>query len=163
MELRNAEASDLAEILGIYNEVIRNSNSIYREETANLENRTTWFDEKITVGFPILVAVEIGSVIGYGAYGQFRPAYGYRFTVEHTIHVRSDKRGMGIGQSILSALIERAKEAGFHAMIGAIDSENIASVKLHASNGFSEVARLPQIAKKNGHWLTLLFMQKILD
>jgi len=162
MELRDAKFEDLPEILDIYNEVIANSNSIYLEDGVNLENRENWFRNKVDSGFPILVAYENNQVVGYGAYGQFRPAFGYRFTVEHTIHVKSNDRGRGIGTLILTALIERAVAQGLHAMIGAIDSQNIESVKLHEKHGFVEVARLPEIAKKNGQWLTLLFMEKTL-
>jgi L-amino acid N-acyltransferase YncA len=33
----------------IFNEVLRNSNSIYREEEVTLEERYAWFDEKVQI------------------------------------------------------------------------------------------------------------------
>jgi len=153
---------DLIQIRDIYNEVIANSNSVYAEEQVTLENRMEWFNAKRSAGFPFLVAVEGNNVIAHGSYGTFRSAQGYRFTVEHTIHVRSDKRGLGIGKVLSEKLIGLASDQGMHALVGAIDSTNVASLKLHEKYGFIEVARMPEIANKHGQWLTLLLMQKIL-
>lgn len=162
MEIRTAVRADLPQIRDIFNDVIATSNSVYSEVLTSLENRTEWFDAKMSAGFPFLVAVEADAVVAYGSYGHFRPAQGYRFTVEHTIHVRTDKRGLGLGKQLLERLIALAKEQGIHVMVGAFDSANVASLKLHEKYGFIEVARLPEIANRYGEWLTLVLMQKIL-
>lgn len=47
-----------------------------------------------------------------------------------------------------------------HAMIAGIDGTNVASIALHASLGFAEVARMPEVGCKFGRWLDLVFMQK---
>lgn len=162
MEIRTAVHADLPQIRDIFNEVIENSNSVYAEEPTTLENRTDWFDVKMAAGFPFLVAIDNDEVVGYGSYGHFRPAQGYRFTVEHTIHIRPDKRGLGYGKRLLERLIELARAQGMHTMIGAIDSSNANSIRLHEKFGFLEVARIPEVANKHGQWLTLLLMQKVL-
>lgn len=66
MELRNAKFEDLPEILGIYNEVIANSNSVYLEDGVNLENREKWFRSKVASKFPVLVAHENNEITNYG-------------------------------------------------------------------------------------------------
>ncbi len=163
MEIRKAVHADLPQIRDIFNEVIANSNSVYSEVPMTLENRIEWFNAKMLAGFPFLVAVEDDEVVGYGSYGHFRPAQGYRFTVEHTIHIRSDRRGLGYGKQLLEQLIQLAKDQGMHAMVGAIDSSNAQSIRLHEKYGFTEVARIPEVANKHGQWLTLVLMQKILN
>lgn len=144
----------------IFNEVLRNSSSIYREVEVSLEERYAWFDEKIEHGFPVFGAYEGEQLIGYAGYGTWRAAQGYRKTVELTIYVDDKYRGLGIGSKLMQTLIDQAKLDGHHVMIGAIDSANLASIKFHEKFGFAESARMPEVALKNGDWLDLVFMQR---
>ena len=146
----------------IFNEVLRNTNSIYREEEVTLEERYAWFDEKIDHGFPIFGAYEGDHLIGYAGYGTWRAAQGYRKSVELTIYVDQKRRGKGIGSKLMQTIIEHAKVDGYHVMIGAIDAANQQSIEFHKRFGFVEVARMPEVALKNDQWLTLVFMQKLL-
>ena len=146
----------------IFNEVLRNSNSIYREEEVTLEERYAWFDEKLEHGFPIFGAYEGDHLIGYAGYGTWRAAQGYRKSVEITIYVDQKRRGKGIGSKLMQTIIEHAKADGYHVMIGAIDAANQQSIEFHKRFGFVEVARMPEVALKNDQWLTLVFMQKLL-
>ena len=160
MIIRNAERSDVPAMREIFNEVLRNSNSIYREVEVTLEERYSWFDEKIEHGFPIFGAYEGQKLIGYAGFGSWRAAQGYRKTVELTIYVDSEYQGKGIGSQLMQTIIERAKNDGYHVMIGAIDSENQESIDFHKRFGFVETARMPEVALKHGKWLTLVFIQK---
>ncbi|MEY4023452.1 MAG: hypothetical protein RLZ23_413 [Actinomycetota bacterium] len=163
MHLRLATLEDLPAITAIFNSVIASSNSVYREEQVPLSERLAWFNEKQSHGFPIIVVEESAEILGYGGYGTFRPAQGYHLTVEHTIHIAESHRGKGIGKVILADLLDRATTAGFHTMIGAIDSENLASIALHEKFGFTECARIKEVAKKHGKFLDLILMQKLLS
>ena len=162
MEIRRAQHEDLSTITAIYNEVILNSDAIYRESAVPVAERIEWFDAKIQGGFPVLVAVSEEEVVGYGVFGNFRFGEGYGHTVEHSVHVRFDKRGQGIGKQILSELINIARSEERHVMVAAFDSKTLGSLSLHESFGFFESARMPEVAKKNGQLLTLVLMQKIL-
>lgn len=160
--IKRAVRSDVPAMREIFNEVLRNSNSIYREEEVTLEERYSWFDEKIAHGYPIFGAYEGDKLIGYAGYGSWRAAQGYRETVELTIYVDSTIRGVGIGSKLMQTIIDQAKADGFHVMIGAIDSKNHSSIEFHRRFGFTETARMPEVALKNGQWLDLVFMQKLL-
>ena len=159
MIIRKAQRSDVPAMREIFNEVLRNSNSIYREEEVSLEERYAWFDEKINHGFPIFGAYEGEKLIGYAGYGAWRPAQGYRKTLELTIYVDSAARGNGTGKALMQAIIDQARTDGYHVMIGAIDSANTSSIDFHKHFGFTETARMPEVALKNGQWLDLVFMQ----
>ena len=57
-----------------------------------------WLDHQDRVGNPVLVAIINDRVAGWTSYGDFRDATkwpGYRFTVEHTIHVHEWEWGSG--------------------------------------------------------------------
>lgn len=163
MLIRRATRADLEAITGIYNEVISNSDAIYREEPVPVSERIEWFEAKVRDGYPVLVAIDSEEIVGYGVFGNFRFGEGYNHTVEHSVHVRSDKRGQGIGKAILTELIRIATAENRHVMVAAIDSKNLGSISLHAQFGFIESARMPEVAKKEGTSLTLVLMQKILE
>lgn len=83
--------------------------AVAAEQPQSLAERRVWFTEQQRRGFPVLVAVESGSVVGMTSYGDFRDSIhrpGYRFTAEHSIHVRGDRRGGGVGRLLLDALID---------------------------------------------------------
>lgn len=162
MIIQLAKRTDVPAMREIFNEVLRNSTSIYREDEVTLEERYKWFDEKIEHGFPIFGAYEQDQLVGYAGYGTWRAAQGYRKSVELTIYVDRKFRGAGIGSELMKTIIEQAKTDGHHVMIGAIDSDNQQSIKFHERFGFTETARMPEVAQKNQKWLTLVFMQKLL-
>ena len=86
---------------------------------------------------PHLAAVEDGIVVGYTYVVPFRKRPAYRFTVKHSIYVRHDRHGRGIGAALMQALIDACAAAGFRRMIGYIDADNAASLGLHDKFGFS--------------------------
>ncbi|MEN9882129.1 MAG: hypothetical protein RI916_556 [Actinomycetota bacterium] len=157
--IRAATASDIAAITSIYNDVIATTNAIYREDTVDVLERMGWFEDKSAHGYPVIVAEREGEVVGYGVFGSFRFGEGYNHTVEHSVHVAQSHRGRGIGKEILENLIALAREQQRKVMVAAIDSTNLASIKLHASYGFKESARMPHVAQKHGQLLDLVLMQ----
>ncbi len=163
MILRSAQPSDISAITGIYNEVIATTNAIYRDDIVTESERLAWYESKVNDGYPVIVAELNGEVIGYGLYGGFRFGEGYKHTVEHSIHVMSSHRRTGVGRTILKELVAIATKDGRHVMVGAIDSGNEASIKLHEEFGFRESARMEEVALKGGKLLTLVLVQKVLD
>lgn len=163
MVIEFATESDLPAILAIYNDVIADSTAVYTDELTTLEERRGWWQARRRSGFPILVAREAGDVVGFSSYGEFRAAWpGYRYTVEHGVHVRPDRRARGIGQALVSELLGVAERAGKHVMLGAIDADNAASLALHLKLGFTRVAHFREVGRKFDRWLDLVFVQRLL-
>lgn len=163
-EIRDASEADLPGILAIYNAAVEHTTAIWNENLVDLANRRAWLAERSGAGFPVLVARDAaGEVVGYASYGAWRPHDGYKHTVEHSVYVRADQRGKGLGPQLMQALIERARSAGLHVMVGAIESENNASIRLHQRLGFAITGQMPQVGRKFGRWLDLTFMQLILE
>ena len=160
--IRTAGEADLPAILAIYNDAVEKTTAIWNETLSDLEGRRTWWRERTSRGFPVLVAKAGGEVAGYASYGDFRPFQGYRFTVENSVYVREDLRGKGVAAALMAALIEKAQGQGLHVMLAGIEAGNIASIRLHEGCGFREVARMPEIGFKFGRWLDLVLMQKML-
>ena len=162
MSIRPATAADLPGILAIFNEVIATSTAIYYFDPATLEDRTAWFNARQDRGFPVLVAIDDAGVAGFSSFGDWRPSPGYLHTVEHTVHVRADRRGQGLGRALVLALGPLARAMDKHVMLGGVDAENQASLDFHARLGFEKVAHFRQTGRKFDRWLDLVFVQKIL-
>jgi L-amino acid N-acyltransferase YncA len=154
-----ASRQDLPEILKIYNEVIRTSTAVYTEVELTAERGEAWFDAKRHGGFPFIVAKDASGITGFGTFGEFRAPPCYRNSVEHSVHVRCDRRGQGIGRQLVIELMGRAAAMQKHVMIAGIDADNAASIKLHESLGFINVAHFREVGFKFGRWLDLVFLQ----
>jgi len=162
MIIRDARASDLPEILGIYNDVVQTSTAIYEDALSTPEERRAWFESRRKQGMPVLVGEEAGEVIGFSSFGDWRPRWGYRFTVEHSVHIRADRRGRGHGRTLIEALFPLAVDMKMHVMIGHIDSAAAASIRLHEKLGFERVGYYREVAWKFDRWLDLVAVQKTL-
>jgi L-amino acid N-acyltransferase YncA len=155
----DATRNDLPQILAIYNEVIRNSTAVYSEEEFTPERGEVWFRGKTGHGFPFIVARDDSGVAGFASFGDFRAWPCYRHSVEHSVHVRADRRGRGVGRALVVELLARAAGMGKHVMIAGIDADNAVSIGLHRSLGFTDAGRFREVGFKFGRWLDLVFMQ----
>lgn len=73
-------------------------------------------------------------VVGFASFGPFRDTQnwpGYRLPIAHTIHVRQDCWGAGVGRQLLLAVIDRAVAMGMHVMVAAVDGDNEPSIRFH--------------------------------
>ena len=161
VETRAAEARDLPAMLAIYNEIVATSTAVYRDAPTTREERAAWLAARGAAGFPVLIAERGGEVLGYASYGDFRGAFpGFRFTVEHSVHLGERARGQGVGGVLMGHLLDHAREKGVHVMLGAVDADNEASLRFHDKLGFSRSARLHEVGFKFGRWLDLVFVEK---
>jgi L-amino acid N-acyltransferase len=164
MNIRAAMPEDLGAITEIYNDVITTSTAVYSVAATTRAERESWFKARFAAGFPILVATSVHGVVGFSSFGEFRGTWpGYRYSVEHTVHVHRDHRGHGVGSSLVRALFPLASAMGKHVMIGSIDAANDGSLRMHERLGFQQVAHFREVGRKFGRWLDLLFVQRFLD
>ena len=162
VEIRGATNADLPALTAIQNALIGSTTYEWTETPYSLDDRAAWLKAHRAAGEPVLVAVDGDEVVGFAAYGDFRDTQrwpGYRFTVEHTIHVAGSHQGAGVGGALLLALAGEARRAGKRVMVAAIDGSNTGSIAFHARFGFVEVARMPGIGEKWGHRLDVVLMQ----
>ena len=165
--IRDAVAADLGAIVGLLNAFVSTTTHEYTDTPHTVSSRASWFARQALRDFPVLVAekvTETGSeVVGYAAYGDFRDSVarpGYRFVVEHSVHVAEDAWGIGVGRLLMESLIDRAAAHGVRTMVGAIDASNTGSIQFHRGLGFVETGRMPDVGYKHGQWLELVLMQR---
>jgi L-amino acid N-acyltransferase YncA len=150
-------------ILEILNDAILHTTAIYDYEPRKMESMQAWFEAKRKGSFPVLGAFDLDhNLVGFGTYGTFRNWPAYKYSIEHSVYVRKEAQGMGVGKRILSELCREAESQGFHNLVAGIDSENHVSIHLHEKMGFTYSGRIKHAGYKFGRWLDLVFMQKLL-
>ena len=162
MRIRPARPADLPALLEIYNDAVVHTTSSWDLLPWTPVEHAEWYATKAEHEHPVGVADEAGEILGYAAYGPFRPKAGYAATMEHSVYVRPQHQGRGIGRALLVAIIEAARADGVHALIGGLSADNEVSLALHRSLGFVEVGRLPEVGRKFDRWLDLVLVQLIL-
>jgi L-amino acid N-acyltransferase YncA len=155
----DAGEGDLPAITAILNHAAAHTTSTWHEYPKTEAEMAEWFAAR-KKDYVVLAARDASGFLGYASYGPFRAPSGYKLSAEHSIYVREDRRGKGIGKALLAALIERARAQGLHVLVGGIDADNQMSVGLHKAFGFEETGRMPEVGRKFGRWLTLAFLQK---
>ena len=149
-------------ITDIANALVETSTVEWSETPHTVPDREAWLADQASAGHPVLVAVDDELVVGWATYGDFRDTGrwpGYRFTVEHSVHVAESQWGRGVGRALMGALVETARRAGKRVMVAAIDAGNVGSIEFHARLGFVEVGRMPGVGDKWGQRLDLVLMQ----
>lgn len=157
--IRAAEPADAEAIARLWNWMIRTTLWTFTTIEKSPEDITDMMSARPGA---FLVAREGDVIAGFLTFGSFRAGPGYAATVEHTILVSPDFHMRGIGRSLMQAGIEAARAARHHVMVGGISGRNPVGLSFHARLGFDEVGRMPQVGYKNGEWLDLVLMQKIL-
>ncbi|WP_321394992.1 N-acetyltransferase family protein [uncultured Desulfuromusa sp.] len=152
------------EILEILNESIINSTALYDYRPRTIESIKEWFDSKEAKHYPVIGVVDgNGVLMGFATFGAFRNWPAYKYAVEHSVYVHKDHHKKGVASKLMEHLIKKAETLQYHTIIGGIDVENTASIKLHEKFGFKHVGTLEQVGFKFGRWLDLAFYQLILQ
>lgn len=153
----------LPEILAIFNDAILNSTALYDYKIRTIDTMESWYFDKLKCDYPIVGAFdESGLLLGFSTYGMFRVRPAYKYTVEHSVYVRTDKRGLGLGRVLLREIINEAQKQDYHVLIGVIDASNDVSIKLHEAEGFVLNGVMKEVGYKFGKWLDAAFYQLIL-
>jgi len=158
------EARHAEPILALFNEAILTSTALYDYEPRTRSSMTAWFQAKSAGNFPVLGYENAqGELMGFASYGSFRAYPANKYTVEHSVYVDARFQGQGLAQALLTRLIDHARQAQLHVLVGGIDATNLASINLHKKLGFSHAGTICHAGFKFGRWLDLAFYQRILD
>ena len=161
MEIRAARPEDAETLRAIYNAEVTGSRVTFDLVERSAEEQRAWMAEHSGV-YPLLVAEIDGEVVGFASLSPYRPRPGYSTTVEDSIYVAADRRGLGIGKALLSELVTEARLHGFHAVMARVVADHQASIALHEACGFEVVGIERQIGRKFGRWLDVCLMQALL-
>ena len=162
--IRNCRPDDVPGIQVIYAWHVANGLASFEEVPPDCDELARRRADVLARNLPYLVAEYGGEVLGYAYAAPYRSRSAYRFSVENSVYVKHDAPRRGIGRALLSELIARCQELGLRQMIAVIgDSNNRASIGLHAALGFHPVGMLRDVGFKHGRWVDSVLMQRALE
>lgn len=168
IEIREARLTDLEAIFAIYNHEVLHETSTFQTEPLNAEADRSWLERR-EPRYPVLVATAAagaepgGEVVGWGSLTRWSPRGAYARTAEVSVYVDRNRRGDGIGRSLLQALIARAPASEIAVLLARISGENPASVVLHEHLGFEPIGVQRRCGEKFGRILDVTLMDLHLD
>ncbi|MGL4631610.1 MAG: GNAT family N-acetyltransferase [Leadbetterella sp.] len=152
------------QILEIFNDAILNTTALYEYQPRTIEKIENWFETKKTNNFPVIGLVnEDNQLLGFGSYGTFRAFPAFKYSVEHSLYIHKNHRGLGLGKILMTEIINHAKKQDYHCLIAGIDSSNESSIELHKKFNFEFCGRVKQAGYKFNKWLDLEFYQLLLE
>src|SRR3954451_10296195 len=163
VRLRTVADGDIPSIGEIYREAVSQGTASFEWEPPGDDEMRRRFDALAAGGFPRVAALVGERLVGYAYAGPSRSRPAYRHTVEDSIYVRAEARGLGIGRQLLARLIEESERRDFRQMVAIIgDSANHGSVAVHRALGFRHTGTLEAVGWKFGRWLDSIIMQRSL-
>lgn len=163
LQIRPSTVNDVPEITRIYAHYVHHSTATFELEPPPVEEMAARRSKTLTLGLPYLVAERDDKILGYAYAGQYRPRPGYQYTIEDSLYIDPQHLGQGLGQALLSALIEVCERGPWRQMIAVIgDTANVASIRLHERNGFRSIGTLDSVGFKFNRWVDSVLMQRAL-
>lgn len=149
MIVRKYTAADIADMIEIWNEVIEEGNAFPQEEMLDEEAAEELFASQSYTG----VAEEGGRIQGlYILHPNNIGRCGHICNASYA--VRSEKRGLHIGEKLVVDCIDKAMELGFRILqFNAVVESNTAARHLYEKLGFKQLGTIPQgFRMKDGHY-----------
>ncbi|HEV8458208.1 MAG TPA: arsinothricin resistance N-acetyltransferase ArsN1 family A [Methylomirabilota bacterium] len=161
LTVRPARESDAEAIATIYNQGIEDRVATLETELRTPEERRRWMAAR-GARHPVIVTEAAGSVVGWASLNQFNPRPAYQHVADFSVYVDRDWRGKGVGRRLLEAVIELAREIGYHKMVLSAFPFNQAGVALYERLGFRAVGIYKEQGLLDGKWTDTIIMEKLL-
>jgi L-amino acid N-acyltransferase YncA len=150
MPIRHAQASDLPEIVAIYNASIGSRMATADLAPVTVASRRAWFEEFDPARRPLFVHATPRGVSGWLSLRSFYGRPAYASTVETGVYVAPEARRKGVGQALLAHAIAAAPRLRIRTMLAFVFAHNEPSLRLFERNGFTRYGLLPGVAELDG-------------
>jgi phosphinothricin acetyltransferase len=173
MVIRPVRVEDAQALLDIYAFYVLETTISFELEVPTLDEFAHRIEETAE-SYPYLVAVDgngsgdgsdgggSGQILGFTYAHRYRERHAYDWTVETSIYLNVEKRGMGVGSQLYRALDEKLAQQGVFNITACIAGDNAESIRFHTKNGFTEVGNFPHVGYKFDKWLDVVWMAKTL-
>lgn len=164
VSFRPASVADAGVLADIYNHYVRTSTVTFDLDPWSVSDMEHKLEVVAGLGMPFIVAELEGDLIGYAYLSTWREKCAYETTMENTLYLREDTRGMGIGRLLLDESVRLGAEAGVREVIAVIAStpDAVPSIRLHEKAGFVRVGEMDNVGRKFDEWIGVVMMQKSL-
>jgi phosphinothricin acetyltransferase len=102
-----------------------------------------------------------GVVVGWTALGGYSARKVYSGVAWESVYVGAEARGLGVGRSLLEALIPAAEASGFWTLLAGVLAENGPSLGLHERVGFRRIGVQRRLGRDaRGNWRDVVLLER---
>ena len=160
--IRPAQSADLNDITEIFNEAILKTTASFFIEPRTVDDMAIWLKSH-GERHPVLVAEKNSCVVGWASLTKWSEREAYAGTAETSFYVKESHRGQGIGRQLKQAIIEQARQLGYHTLIARMAEGSDASRHLNEQFEFQFVGTLTDVGRKFGRLLDVHIYQLMLN
>ena len=161
MLIRRAVLDDAEGIRALYNPFVESSTVTFDLVPRTVDEQRAWIEARDGSHAALVAEIE-GRIAGFGSLSPYRDRPAYATTVEDSVYVDPDQQGLGVGRSLLAALVDTALDHGFHSVMARVVGGHEASIALHLAAGFQVVGTEREVGRKLGRWLDVVLLQLLL-
>lgn len=158
--IRAVASDDAPAIAAIYRPIVENTTISFELEApsaAEMRSRIV----ALTRGYPWLVGVDGGRIMGYAYASPHRTRAAYASSVDVSVYVGESGRRSGTGRALYGELFARLVRTGtFHRAFVGIALPNDASIAFHQRFGFEHVGVYREVGYKFGRWIDVSWWQR---
>jgi L-amino acid N-acyltransferase YncA len=159
--IRPLQPEDLPQVAQIFAHYVRTSCATFEQVAPSAEAWQAKSADIAVRGLPFLVAESAGRLLGFAYCTAWRSQPSYLHTAEESIYLAPEAVGQGLGEQLLTRVMDHATAAGIHQLLAVIaDTGDPASPRLHRRVGFTEVGRLTGVGLKHGRVLDTILFQR---
>jgi len=161
---RPATNADASALVDIYNHYVTTSTVTFDLDVWTADDMAHKIETVAALGMPFIVAERDGELVGYAYLSTFREKAAYDTTMENTLYLKEQVRGLGIGATMLDELCRLGAIAGVREVVAVIADtpDAVPSIRLHDKAGFTRVGEMDKVGRKFDEWIGIVMMQKSL-
>ncbi len=146
-----AELEDFEAVVEIYNQAIAAGEKTADITPVTLDDRENWFSSHTPDKYPILVAEEDESIVGYLTISTYRPGrMALRHTAEVSYFIHFEHHGKGIASRLLRYAIDMCPSLQIKTLFAILVDRNRSSIRLLEKYGFEKWGHMPRVAEFDG-------------
>ena len=166
--LRFATVRDAAVLSAIYAPYVQHTAISFEYEPPSVEVFAARIEDVLKM-FPYLAAVRGDEILGYAYAHPYGVRKAYSHSVELSVYIRRDCRGLGIGRMLYEAmeqLLQAQNVTNLYVLVAGVEAEDEYlthdSQKFHLAMGYEYVGKLHKAGYKFGRWYDMITMEKFI-
>ena len=166
--LRMVNPNDAPVLAAIYAPYVRETAVSFEYEPPSNEEFAGRIRE-VLEKYPYLAAVRGEEILGYAYAHPYGVRKAYSHSVELSVYIRRDCRGLGIGRMLYEAmeiLLKAQNITNLYVLVAGVEVEDAYlthdSQKFHLAMGYDYVGKLHKAGYKFGHWYDMITMEKLI-
>jgi len=160
--IRPAVEADAEALAALYNHYVLHTVTTFETQPIDAAEMAHRVETVQNQQLPWLVLDRAGVIGGYACAIRWKARAAYARSAESTIYLAQGLTGQGLGAALYRELLSQLTTRGYHTVLGGIALPNAASVGLHESLGFTQVAHLREVGRKFDRWIDVGYWQCLL-